>query len=106
MTALRTPAAFGCQCLFGCQGLDEVGPAHDADELAIEHDRQTADLPVLQNRGGRLDTPHGTDRDDPAGHHLADRGADRLLVLTREPLAVLEEPAPPGPCLLYTSPSP
>ena len=79
------------------QRLDEVGPGHDANELAIEHDRQTSDPFVLQNSGGRLDAPHGTDRDDRAGHHLADRGTHRPLVLTHELLAVLEEPAPPGP---------
>ena len=31
-----------------------------------------------------------------AGHHLANRGAHRPLVLTHKLLAVLEESAPPG----------
>jgi hypothetical protein len=37
------------------QGLDQIGPGHDADQVPIAHDRKTANAPVLEDRDRGLE---------------------------------------------------
>jgi hypothetical protein len=56
-------------------------------------------LPVVQDRGRRLDLEHRTNDDGRARHHLTHGEPRCLLVLTDKPSTIFEEQTPPGPGL-------
>src|SRR5262249_21506023 len=60
------------------------------------HYGKSPDLAIVEDRGGGLDTEHGTDDEGRVRHHVADGGPDDPPVLSGESFPVLEEQSPPG----------
>jgi hypothetical protein len=86
--------------VLGGDGLDEIGPAHDADQLAVAHDRHTLDAMLLEQRRDLAERCFLAGRDDVGRHHLGHPPAMRLGELLRQRRSRRQRFHPPGPALL------
>src|SRR5579875_1640393 len=80
--------------------MQQIGPAHDADELAISHDRQAFHAMTLHQQDNLVERGILVNRHDLPGHQLRNLAAVRLDILTGELAWANQKFEPPGTMLL------